>query len=195
MFIEVHCYSDNNTKAFVRSTSEGAFYQRPGGVRCTLVSIRQQKRSYGKAGMLNVYHLVLADGYLDLFKVVVNSGLSHKIEQNVPIVGAAVCFDEYNLLTKKASPNPLVKCGVIFVNKLSWHQPPEGDAILKALMRCETPTPPIVKPDYRSHYFDSDYVDWVHEHCCFSMSRSNNTILGLKPLWFYEAKKGKDLKQ
>jgi hypothetical protein len=146
MFIEVHAYSNSNTKNFVCGTRHGEDIRRPGGLVASVVSVRQAQRSYGSAGIKNVYHLVLADRNFDLFKAILNSGLSDHFELNVPRVGAAVSIWEYQLLRKKVSPEALVPCGVVFINKLTWTQPPQGDAILAMLNRCETPTPPVVEP-------------------------------------------------
>ena len=43
-------------------------------------------------------------------------------------------------------------------------------------------------------YFSNDYVDWVHLHACFALSRVNSTDIGTKHLWFYEAKSGLEIK-
>ena len=83
MFIEVHAYFDQNTKSLVRSIVGGENYTCADRARVTLVAIRQLQRSYGEGRNKNLYEMVCADGTLDLFKAVVNSGLSHSLEDSM----------------------------------------------------------------------------------------------------------------
>lgn len=195
MLIEVHAYKDRNTKHFVQGTRHCEDIRRTCGVVATVVSVRQAQRSCGSAGKKNVYHLVSADCSFDLFKAVLNSGLSEFFERDVPRVGASATIIEYQLLRRKVSPEENVPCGVIFINKMTWTQPPQGDAIPAMLNHCETPVPPVVEPDHSTFYFDSDYVDWVHEHSAFSLSQKNRTMIGIKSLCFHESMIGKALQQ
>jgi hypothetical protein len=94
LLIEVHAYKDRNTKHFVQGTRHGEDVRRTCGVVATVVSARQAHQSYGSAGKKNVYHLVLADYSFDLFKAVLNSGLSELFEHDVPRVGASATIIE-----------------------------------------------------------------------------------------------------
>jgi hypothetical protein len=195
MLVEVHCYNERCSKNHVSNIRHGENIVRDDGLISTLISIRQEKRCYGQAGTRNVYHLVLADGDFGLYKAVVNSGLSGKVEYDMPKVGALMSLFDYQILKRRVSPVAEIPCGVVFVNRLKWVQPPKGEAILKMLQDCVTPATPTVEPDYRTFYVCSDYVDWVHEHCCFSPSSTTSTTLGNKRLSYFVAVTGKQLRR
>lgn len=191
MLVEVNGYLRQATKGLVKGTRLGGYaFNRP--FTASLVSIRQETRHYSSSCETKTYAMVLSDHDHFLFKAVLNSGLSPQVENDVPKVGATISVTEHKVFNKTSNEDMVCK-GVVFIDKLSWKQPPDVPSVLAMYDRHITPT--VVESDHNSAFFESDFVDSVYDNCTFSPSESHSTETAGTLLFYYVEPKGNQLKR
>lgn len=190
MLLEINSYSRGNTRGVIVGVHLGDSL--PDEIVCTLISLKQRNRAYGKSNPTSVYEMVVADESMSLFKVVLNSGLSGQVEDDPPKIGSILTLTSWKLLKKNPNTKqPLVDRGIFFVDSLSWNQAPQVPSQLEMMDKGITPV--LVEFDHDTSFFDVDYVQSVMDNSTFSISESHGREAGTKLLYYYSEKLGGQL--